>query len=531
MAKPISRRSAEALGTFTSRLDTPGRVVVPVLYFSPPKGINTLAPLSQVPNEYGTVVSNMMLDRGRLRSRTGVEPVGLAAASQVVAVVPFKSPNTSGALFRLRTDSMDRWNGTSWGAVVGMAFSGNLRDRFTWTGWGDQINICNGVDKIKALDVASGVITTLEESFPAKHITSFNGRIIATATTEGAFLGYRIRWCTKNDNTDWTSETPLDGLGAGYEDILATPGGYVDEAMGTFPISDEIAIIVRENSLWQMSVTGNFDAPFRFSRLYDGIGSRARYSICSTPYGVVFLSLDNVVVANQGGYEEIGHSIRSQLRSEITDFLAVTGAYDPRRQEYRLHNGADVWRYSFVDKGWTKDSYPFTLRHLAFVDYRSLGITFDELAGTMDDLAGTFDELGIASSDEAVHMVVAGEDIVVHEVEGTSQDNEVDSTIELRTGLLASGSPLNKTEIIEAQIEYECDEIQELIFDYSYDKGATWTQYSIVTINQTTGPKVTAVRKTLESHNLQIRVRSTKLGKLTLYGLHLFVVSGARVNP
>jgi hypothetical protein len=101
--------------------------------------------------------------------------------------------------------------------------------------------VTNGVDKIVSYDIVTGVVEVLEESFTAKHKNSFNGRVIASAVLEGQFIGARQRWSVKLDNTDWTSQSTSDGIGAGFEDLLASPGGYVDGIMGTFPLTDDVA--------------------------------------------------------------------------------------------------------------------------------------------------------------------------------------------------------------------------------------------------------------------------------------------------
>jgi len=502
-----------------------------VAYFTPPKGMNTLPPLSRLPPEYSPDMANLILDQGVLISRKGLAEVGSPGGSTVMAVFSFVNPDGLGFLFRLRIDGLDYWNGTGWTAVGGLTFTGSIHDRFTWTGWGDELLICNGIDKIRSYNTRTGVVNVLDESFPCRHLTTFDSRVIASATLEGNFLGARQRWSVKNDNTDWTSETTEDGIGAGFEDLRGTPGGYVDEIMGTYPLSDDTALVIRANSLWLQFVTGNVDAPFRYSRLTSEVGTRSRHSPVATPYGIALLTLNDVVVVTQSGPQPIGQAVRRSIISDVGDPREVTGSYDPRRQEYRLCVGSTVWRYSFVDQGWTRDQYGIEIRHLSFVDYRALGLRIGELVGIIGDLTDTIGDLRRDEVDEGMHLVAAGFEQVLHETDAASDDNDVAVPISITTGLLQSESPLDRTEIIEAQVEYESDEAQELIFEYSLDRGTSWLAYSVQSIAPTTGPKVLAVRKTLTHHNLQIRVRSENLGKLKLIGLYLFVVKGAKVNP
>lgn len=532
MARPMSRRSSEQLGVFRSPMMQAGRVVVPVEYWRQPKGLDRLSLLSKISNQYSPDLVNFILDKGVLRSRPGTEEMSpLVDDGAVMNVFSFNAPDSTGAVYRLRTSRMDKWNGTGWDSIGFLSFFGNEHNRFTWTGWGNEILICNGVDKIRSYNVVTGVVEIIDESFPCRHLTSFNGRVIATAVEDSGFKGYRVRWCVKNNNRDWTSQGLTDGIGAGYEDLLATPGGYVDQAMGTYPISDETSLFVREDSLWLMFVTGDVDAPFRFNRIVPSDGSKSRHSIVSTPYGVVLLTRSDVIVAGQNSQESIGLLVVDEILDAITDHDLVSAAYDPFRRVYRISaGGTTVWEYSFIDKGWTRSIYPFAVRDISFIDCSSIGLSFDQLVGSFDGLVGSFDEQVLTVDRHEMWFVgativgAAAEDPSLTEDLGTPQP------ISIATGLLVAGSPLKKTEIIEAQLEYECAMDQSLIFEYSKDKGATWTQYQLLEVTETVGPTISRIRRTLEHHNLQIRVRSAALGKLTLIALNAFIVEGGMVN-
>jgi hypothetical protein len=424
---------------------------------------------------------------------------------------------------------MDVWNGTTWFPVPGVVFSGGPSDRFTWVGWGNELLVTNGVDKIVSYNRLTGVASVLVESFPARQLTTFNNRVIASSVEEGGHLGYRIRWSVKNDNTDWTSETTEDGIGAGFEDLLGAPEGLVDEVIGVYPFTDETALIVRANSMWQTLPTGNVDAPFRFSRQVAKVGSKARHANITTPNGVVVLTDKDVLLVGPSSVDSIGTPIRRELLDEITDHSLVTGAYDPVRQEYRLSTVAGrVWRYSFPDKAWTKDNYPFSILHLSYGSFHASSLTFDELEGTFDDLVGSFDDQVIEAEGEGMFFVQTNEDRVVME-SAAVQDLTADSPIEVTTGLLQAASALDKSGIIEAQVEYECVDNQTLNFEYTRD-GTTWAAYGSLALTPTNGPTIGRVRRTVEGHNMQVKVSSPILGRLKLISLYLFVVQGGRVN-
>jgi hypothetical protein len=186
----------------------PGTEVVPVEYYRPTRGIDSYSRLSKIQPQFSANIINMMITDGVLESRQGVVEVG-DTSTDIMAVFTFSSPDSDDTLVRLRLTGMDVWNGTTWFPVPGVVFSGGPSDRFTWVGWGNELLVTNGVDKIVSYNRLTGVASVLVESFPARQLTTFNNRVIASSVEEGGHLGYRIRWSVKNDNTDWTSERLL----------------------------------------------------------------------------------------------------------------------------------------------------------------------------------------------------------------------------------------------------------------------------------------------------------------------------------
>ena len=156
------------------------------------------------------------------------------------------------------------------------------------------------------------------------------------------------------------------------------------------------------------------------------------------------------------------------------------------------------------------------------------GLTFDQLVGTFDNLTGTIDELAGNTPDEEGLMLVTDTGYVIHEVLTETDDQvggvETDSAIEIATGFVHAGSPLRRTRILEIQLEYECGETQTLVFEVSIDGGTSWLAFSTVTVNATTAPDILSVRHEASSHQLALRVTSTTLGSLSVYGFWAFIV-------
>ncbi len=728
MAKAISQRQPQ---TLPFDRDIPMIKVDDTPYWSPPKGLDLTNRLSRVARENAVDLINLVLDDGVMASRLGTSEFG-GSSTEVMAIVGFVAPDNTGQFIRITTTGLERWDGAAWDVVAAGVFTGGRSDYFSVTGWGDEILMTNGVDKIFSYNPQTGVAEFIDESYPAKHIQTFGGRVIASAVLDGGFKAFRVRWSVKNNNRDWT------GDGSGFEDLFSSPGGRVDAVHGCFPVTDDTAMLIRETTTWQMSLTGNVLLPFRFSLVFPEIGTRYRRAITAVPGGYALITRDNVMIVSAGQVVRIGDLIRESLIDSITDDDVVTAVFDFRREEIRFANEFNVWRYAFRDKGWSKDRYPQPIRFMTYVRLDNIGIQIDELAGTIDGLLGSIDEqvsesdiegfffvghnmattvimqedpdatqdvtiAGTFNTDQTdnfsgvngvelgdrisgdftwaleflnsgvtdpvqiqsnkaeqvvngvvaryspgvlfsgtdygvsckasefvtlatnyielglrvnlatgagYYMRVVGsltapsvsifertgwaageatldsngwvgdttdehtyrfecvgstlnayvDDVLVatavditYAAAGSpilgfgprntlnrrwavneftvSSTEDTENVIVAATSLLAAGSPYQRTKVIEAQMEYESGGAQTLIFEYSIDKGATWTQYSTQDIAATSGPTIMAVRQTLTHHNLQVRVRSATLGQLSVISFVLRIVAEAKVHP
>jgi hypothetical protein len=342
-------------------------------------------------------------------------------------------------------------------------------------------------------------------------------------------LEFRTQWSVKNNSHDW------DGEGSGFEDLLSTPGGQIDQVMGVWPVSDSISMMVRSGSIWQVTQTGDPEAPFRFERLFDNIGSRSRHSVDVVPGGIVLLATDDVYFISDRQIQPIGQMIKDTLFNEITDLSTVRGVFRPKTADYWLAIGDVVYRYSFVDKGWSRSKYPFNIRWMDESVFHYSGKTWAEATGTWADQTESWaDAHGTAqepafyfATDEALGTVIKEDPDSTSD--GYTQTGKSAQGLEIRTGVLLASSPLDKTEIIEAQLEYEDGEARTLTFQYSEDLGATWTTYSSAATVVTTRQEIMRVMKTLSRKSLMLRITAAGLGSMVLISFTPFLVQEARV--
>lgn len=528
MARPITLRQAQPVPPIDVKSD--GIEVVPKPFWAPPKGLDYVNRKNRVQPSNAPEMVNLYLDRQVIKSRYGTSVVGAAAADTVMAVVNFVVGSGIGFLIRFTTTTMQLWDGAAWNNVAGAVFTGGDTAYFTYTAFNDTLLFSNGVDGLWEYAPMIGALTLIEDGPNALHLSTFGGRVLASAADGEPG---RLQWSAKNNSRDWT------GIGSGFEDLLSTPGGKVDALMGVWPITDDFALMVRSDSVWQVSQTGDPDAPFRFGRLHANVGSRSRHSVDVIPGGVVMLGTDDIWIITDSQVASIGQLIKDRVFLENADVTEARGLYRPDTKEYWLapSHSEIVYRYSFQDQGWSKMRYPFDVRWMERSIFHYEGMTWDEMPDTWDATVGTWDSL-LGDSVEPAFYFATDDLFVIKEDTAQSDDAHIAAGktaqgIEIQTPILEAASPLEKTEIIECQLEYEQGvATQTVLIEYATDGGTVWNQYSSKDLVQTSGyPKIKRAMNTLEREAMQFRLRSTTLGRLSILSFSPFLVVGAKKAP
>lgn len=532
MARPISLKQAEPVPPFKG--DETGIEVVPKPHWAPPKGLDYLDRKNRVPITHAVEMLNLYLDRGVMKSRKGTSGMGAASADDIMGVVNFVVASGIGFLLRFTITHLQQWNGAAWVNMGTAVFTGGLSDYFCYTAFNDTLLFSNGKDGLWEFSPLTGALNKIVDGPNALHLSTFGGRVLATNAN---FPG-RLDWSAKNNSHDWT------GVGSGNEELLSTPGGKVDGLMGVWPVTDDFALMVRVTSVWQVSQTGDPDAPFRFGRLHSNLGSRSRHSIDVIPGGIVMFGTDDVWLITDSSVTPIGQLVKDRFIQESTDLTKARGIYRPETKEYWLTTCVTdvVYRYSFPDQGWSRHKYAFDIRWMEQSIFHFGGITWDEMVGTWDTHPESWDSLlGVARAAQflfATDEDPAGNSYVIAEDAAQTSDVQIQSDkaqqgIEIQTPVMEAATPLDKTEIIECQLEYEQGLAgQILLFEYATDGGTVWNAYSSKTPAQTTGyPKISRAMKTLERDAMQLRIRSVSLGRLTIVSFSPFLVQGAKKAP
>lgn len=533
MAKPSTQRRV-AQFPFVAAAEV---IPQPLTFCVPPKGMDTQLRLNQMSREVSRLVQNLRIRDQHYVTRDGTDTLGTVSTTQLIYATSVKLSTGRIWYIRWRTDGVDVLVGGTWTPVLGDAFTAPNTSQVSVTGWNDTLVFTIGIDQLFELSFVLNIpaVTRIVDS-PENvgHVTTFAGRIICSIRDSS-----NIIWCVKNDNTDWT------GQGSGNEALLSAPGGSVDQQTAIAPVTDEYAYCVRTNSVWQMTLTGDPDAPFRFTLLYQGVGSEYPGTVKSLNRAVAFVSRDDVVMVSPEGKKNIGESIRERVRVDKQYLRDASADYDPRDNEYILSipdanslNAHKVYRYK-VEAGWTQDVYPFPVKSVSFVRY-SGGLTINQLTGTINELAGATNDLG--QSDRTVGLLFAmsgSSRFVARSSNAFSNDIERDVNSagvrvpggwRLETAYVMPQSTLRKVQIVTVEIEYEAETACDLTFEYSEDGGVSWIQYAARTAAMSPKPRVLRVRQTVERDTIQIAVNCAATPTFRLIALHIHASTGGSIE-
>lgn len=540
MARPIN----SMFGKVPVMQVPPPEPIVPqqATFYVPPQGMDTQHRVDQLGRRLAVLVQNFVIRDDHYVARDGTALIGGQSGKRLLHALSVKLATGKTWVLRWTTGELEYLQSGVWTPANGDRWTTGETAQVSVTGWADQLIFTVGTGYLFAIDFSTNVpVVTEIATGPTDvgHVTTFARRIIASIRNSS-----EVDWCVANDYTDWS------GLGSGFEDLKAAPGRSVDQQTAVVPVTDEYAYCIRTNSVWQMTLTGDFDAPFRFSQLYSGVGSEYPGSVVQLRQGVAMITRDNIVAITPQGMQEIGNPIREEVRVDKKYLRDASADYDPRDNEllFSIPNanslGAHpVYRYKpMVEEGsggWVKDVYPFPVKSLSFTRYAQ-STTIDDLQGTIDQLEGAIDDLGISDRSVGLLFALSGSSRRVVRSTSTTNNNtnkDVNSAgvavpggWRIESGYILVGPTVNKVVLVEVQIEYEAEDDADLTFEYSTDGGVTWIQYDARTAPATDRPRLLRVRQTLEREAIQIAINCEQSPGFRLLAMHAYASIGGVIE-
>jgi len=524
------------------RFDTSGYVppenMIPIpVPFGSLVGMDKTSPLPAMdPGKY-RLVRNLIIRYGAYETRPGTDLLGDQADNELLYACDVILPDGSKYVVRWKTNGVEVYDNSGWVNASGDSFAGLATAPFAITGWNDRVLFTAGVGKVFELTFSGGfVVTELDESpEDVIHLTTFNGRVMASIKGTG------IQWTVKNDHTDWT------GLGSGYEDLLSAPGGRPDQQTAIIPVTDEVAYCVRSSSIWQVGNTGDFDSPFSFTLIYTHVGTKYVGTVAATRRGLCCVGDNGQVwfISPDVGAVDISSEVVPDFDVDPSYLEGMSASYDTKFDEYRVAiptpnslTAQKVLRYSFLNKGWTEDVYPFPIKSISYAQFTK-STTIDELVGTIDELVGSIDNLGVVIRNPGCIYATRGtsrltirDDVLM----GSNTLRDVNfagvrvaSGFRLESGDLKITSAIKNQEFVEMILWYQSDKEVTLDFDYSYDGGVTWNLVSQIDAPATgIRPKAISVNRTVEREHLQVALSSTQAPAVKIIGASAMIREAGR---
>lgn len=499
-----------------------------------PVGMDKHTALSRLPQGASRLVRNLTIRDNAYTLRDATRVLGAAATGDLVHATELILTTDLSYPVRFATNGVEVYEGGAWAATSGTAWTTTDAAPFSLTGWRDRLIFSNGSTGIYELAFTAGFPkTVLNVTSGVIHLSTNFGRVIASTVD-------RIFWSVKYNHTDWA------GIGSGYEDLQSAPGGQPDLQTAVIPVTGEYSIVVRSASFWIMTQTGNVDAPFSFSLMSSGQGSRYPRTCVGVQRGVIALGDSGAVwlVTLDGQVRDVGRQIRSELANlPIAQLRRAVATYDPKNNEYRLSvprgatNTDIVYRLNLDTLGWTEDQYPFPIRSISYALF-SQSVSVNELTGTVDDLTGVVDDLGGDGSrrTQMLFAMAGAPRYVVQEMPSANVSLERDASISggttasgfrLETAGIRRGGVYTRNHALELLLEYITETECPILFEYSSDGGASWTTITAATLNAARfAPEIHPVRLSFDREELQFAVSSTQPLGTVLLGMAVVMAEG-----
>lgn len=356
----------------------------PLVLFDQPRGVNYVMTRQQAGPQFALQAQNFRItDAGKLRIRYPFTKVGTTAAATLIGAVGYVRNDGVEQMYRWTSTTVEVWNGTTWTAVTGPAFTALAGIRVSTVPWGNFLLFTVGANGIYKIDPSLGTYTLITGSPVCKYITTFGGRVVATGILSNP---QRIQWSVKDNSDDWV------GTGSGFEDLAASPGGGADIQYEFYPLNDSQGLALRSSSVWLTELTFDVTAPFNF-RYLEAITCDTPRGAAMTPYGLCAMFRDNIYLISTSGIKPIGDAVKPSLyivdANWNANLASFDAAYYKNLDEFYLYNASTgvAYVYKFKADAWTTMVFSETTTLVGFVRTSFKGASF--LASSLIYFGGT----------------------------------------------------------------------------------------------------------------------------------------------
>lgn len=358
-----------------------------------------------LPNDAFTILENVYCWRGNLQKRPGVQimhdthvtvhslpagPVMGLGTQNLTAVaeqdlIAFNLTNA----FKFDTGLVafvDISGATVWtGGDANFFWTTNFARSFWSTNNVDPIRYYFAGTTWNSITPTLNGTTTLTT---ASIILPYKGRLVALNTTEGGITyAYRARWSQiGNPYSSGLPPSPFIVDANAWRDDIVGRGGFIDlptyESIISAEFNKDTMIIFCSTSTWKLVYTGNNLLPFVFQQINDSKGAECQFSRVSFDTGVLAISRNGIVSADQVNVTRVDEKIIDfvdDIEVDNNGLTRVQGIRDQNRQfAYWVYPDSDgqpppvtspnqVLSYNYQEDSWAILDQAFTV----FGKYRS----------------------------------------------------------------------------------------------------------------------------------------------------------------
>lgn len=264
----------------------------------PLAGIRQDMPRHGLPPQYCWDAANVMHRGTSLVKVPGYVKRGSTLLGRVQTIFPFLALNGTVSAIALTSTDAYVWDGADWsrrtrGMPTPVQYTPGSRQWIVaQVPRQDVLLATNSRDQVQKW-LGTGNFQDVGGSPPftrADGVFAFRDYVVYLATTEGGtYRGFRVRWTDQN-----AYETYTGGL-SGFQDLAGS-----DRNLWLRPISNDVALIYRDRSMWAMRYVG---APlvFAFEQLVDKTGQQAYFVNEQFQARHVFLGTDTIYETDGAG--------------------------------------------------------------------------------------------------------------------------------------------------------------------------------------------------------------------------------------
>lgn len=495
--RPISRTNVPKFRGRVSRQNPTTSINSP----SVGGGIVTNIHPTNIQNEEFQDQVNFRVDYDQVTYRGGLVPVGATTSidpAQITRIISWRraAGNTS---FICITANNAYWTSdfilytllTPTPSLVGVL---NLYPSYTIAA--DRAFIATGYDVIREALLGPNTLNPLGNAPRYRYIFSFFNRILGCYLYDPIAVDIRptrIGWSGDLNFSEWN---PNVDFTAGFVDLIETPADTADEIRGGFGFAN-IALILRERSLWAITRQPSGTNPFAFSCINPLIG-------CDLP-GTATQILNGIVWADNGSQnvyvyqvgtdkpEKIGTPINNLLFHDIAISSRVTSTYNVNEEVYSIiinfatTSQCRVYSYSFKTNKWWREEF-YEISTINDGSVTSNNLTIDDLIGTIDQINGTIDSLVSATTlgrrlyaDSTRRIIlVENPDVTTdYRFTGTNSTRNIDRILYSKRYEQTQNDFLFTRFRLTLRLEI-VNTTSNLIIEFSKDGGVTWTTYKTI---------------------------------------------------